>query len=163
MSLLYAVTCLLLGQRLNLGRGSKLLAIEDEVISRKHLQTFSAFFFFYQGMGGKSQNEKQKRFQDPLVVLLYTYLFHISALYVIFITPLVEVRIMSLAGALERVYVKPAIQTVQRFLKIACTSNTCLRFGKALPILVFFKLHSLRFWKHSIYIFFFAHCNIIGG
>lgn len=47
MSLLYAVTCLLLGQRLNLGRGSKLLAIEDEVISRKHLQTFSAFFFFF--------------------------------------------------------------------------------------------------------------------
>lgn len=91
-------------------------------------------------MGGKSQNEKQKRFQDPLVVLLYTYLFHISALYVIFfITPVVEVRIMSLAGALERVYVKPAIQTVQRFLKIACTSNTCLRFGKALPILVFFN------------------------
>lgn len=124
----------------------------------------SVRFFFYQGMGGKSQNEKQKRFQDPLVVLLYTYLFHISALYVIFfITPVVEVRIMSLAGALERVYVKPAIQTVQRFLKIACTSNTCLRFGKALPILVFFKLHSLRFWKHSIYIFFFAHCNIIGG
>lgn len=98
------------------------------------------FFFYYQGMGGKSQNEKQKRFQDPLVVLLYTYLFHISALYVIFfITPVVEVRIMSLAGALERVYVKPAIQTVQRFLKIACTSNTCLRFGKALLILVFFN------------------------
>lgn len=115
-------------------------------------------------MGGKSQNEKQKRFQDPLVVLLYTYLFHISALYVIFITPLVEVRIMSLAGALERVYVKPAIQTVQRFLKIACTSNTCLRFGKALPILVFFFLTPfVKVLEAQHLKIFFAHCNIIGG
>lgn len=79
MSLLYAVTCLLLGQRLNLGRGSKLLAIEDEVISRKHLQTFSAFFFFFiiKEWGGEIPKRKTEAFPRPIgSSFVYVFISH---------------------------------------------------------------------------------------